>query len=291
MRRVKEIEDERPQPKRRRAPPAWWRPVRRWGPAALALAALGGGAGWIAATGGFGLFKEDAGRTMLEASARSGLAVREVFVEGRVRTPAGELLAAVAVDRGAPILAVDLNAVRQRVERLSWVRRAVVERHLPDTVLVSIVEREPVARWQIGGRFVLVDAEGATIPVEVSPFAALPLVVGDDAPAHAAALVAMLAEEPELARRVKAAVRVSGRRWNLVLDRLEGGIDVRLPEENADAAWRRLARYSREENLLDRRLTMIDLRVPDRLVIGTTPTEPVKPVNERRRGAAPGKDA
>ena len=42
-------------------------------------------------------------------------------------------------------------------------RVARVERHLPDTIRVSIVERVPVAIWQRKGDFVLVDASGVVI--------------------------------------------------------------------------------------------------------------------------------
>jgi cell division septal protein FtsQ len=41
-----------------------------------------------------------------------------------------------------------------------------------------------------------------------------------------------------------------------------------LPETQATAAWRRLARLEREHGLLERKVEMIDLRLPDRLVVG-----------------------
>ena len=100
---------------------------------------------------------------------------------------------------------------------------------LPDTLVVEIVERRPLALWQHDKKFALIDEEGQVIVRDdVGPFRDLMVVVGEDAPANATALVQMLASEPELMRRVKAAVRVGGRRWNL---RLADGIDVKLPED------------------------------------------------------------
>lgn len=42
---------------------------------------------------------------------------------------------------------VDLEQVRNSLEKLPWVREARVERRWPDTLVVSLVEHEPMARW------------------------------------------------------------------------------------------------------------------------------------------------
>ena len=71
-------------------------------------------------------------------------------------------------------------------------------------------------------------------------------------------------DQPELMRRVSAAVRVGGRRWNI---RLDNGIDVRLPEENPALAWARLAEYERIHKVLAKDIGVLDLRLPDRLIV------------------------
>ncbi len=94
--------------------------------------------------------------------------------------------------------------------------------------------------------------------------ASLMVVVGEDAPANATALVRMLASEPDLMARVKAAVRVGGRRWNL---HMADGIDVKLPEQDPERAWQRLGDYQRKHRLLDKPVRVLDLRFDDRLVV------------------------
>ena len=54
------------------------------------------------------------------------------------------------------------------------------------------------------------------------------------------------------------------RRWNL---RLTNGIDVRLPETNVAAALDRLVELDRDKKLLSRDITMVDLRLPDRVTV------------------------
>lgn len=219
-----------------------------------------------------GWLERQAERTAVAAyrlTADAGFAVEDVLVEGRGRTDRSAILAALKVQRGTPILTIDPRAARARLEALPWVRRATVERRLPKLVYVRLAERNPLALWQLDGKLSVIDRNGEVIPgMSAKQFAELPLVVGQGAPSHAAALVAMLDREPELRPLVTAAVRVSGRRWNL---QLRGGIDVRLPETDPAEAWVQLARLDREHGLLERDVVAIDLRLPGRLVVRTTP--------------------
>src|SRR5262245_13832436 len=157
--------------------------------------------------------------TMVEATGLVGFTVSDVTVEGRETTDPETILAALAAGPGTPILAVSPKRAKQQLETLPWVRTAVIERRLPGTLYVRLVERKPLALWQHGGKHELIDRDGAVIAVrDLSRFARLPTVVGDDAASKAAALLDMLAREPDLVARVTAAIRVDGRRWNLRVD-------------------------------------------------------------------------
>jgi cell division protein FtsQ len=74
-------------------------------------------------------------------------------------------------------------------------------------------------------------------------------------------------------------VRVAGRRWNL---RLDNGVDVELPEDDAAGAWHRLAELDKSDAILKRNIQAIDLRLPDRLVVRLVP-EPPKPAAKKGR--------
>jgi cell division protein FtsQ len=208
-----------------------------------------------------------------QATARLGLRVRQVLVEGRQKTPDALLRAALGVDRGDPLLTFSLADARARIESIRWVQSASIERRLPDTILVLLKERRPFAVWQHDGRYVLIDRAGETVTdSDVATFANdLPLVVGVGAPAAAAALIDALATQPALQARVVAAVRVGERRWNL---RMRNGMDVLLPEAALPQALAKLAELDAAHKLLDRPLEAIDLRLPDRLVIRTTEDPP-----------------
>ncbi|MFZ5790714.1 MAG: cell division protein FtsQ/DivIB [Pseudomonadota bacterium] len=242
--------------------------LMRWGVAALGAALIAGGlwsfwpSRWVARQ------QAALGDGLLALSADVGLRLERVMVEGRRETPVEQIVAAVGATKGAALLALDPDAIRARLRALPWVKTASVRRGFDGTLTLSLEEFEPFALWQRDGKFYLVDREGETIAADPGRFDRLLVLVGDNAPQHAADLVAMLGLEPELKARVRAAVWVGDRRWNL---RFDNGIDVKLPETDPTSAWLELARMEREQGVLKRDLVSIDLRLPDRAVVRLAP--------------------
>jgi cell division protein FtsQ len=249
--------------------------------AALALTGLAGGVWRLARSGILVRAEAVAAARTTHIGAELGFAVENVSVTGRERESRHDILDAVGAARGAPILNLDLAAAKSRLEALPWVRTADVERLLPDTIFVHLAERHPLALWQRQEKLALVADDGTVMAGQnIDAYGSLIVIVGDDAPKLAPQLFAMLASEPALCPHVAAAVRVGGRRWNLKLD---SGIDVALPEEDADAAWHRLAALDRSESLLERNLLAVDLRLPDRLVV-RLPPEPKSSAKKKTGG-------
>ncbi len=250
---------------RKQRAPRWLLRLRR--PAIMGAVAL------IVLSGGVGAWRSgglDAlGGAVLAWTGSAGVAVRDVLVAGRVETPAAEILTALDVRKGSPLLAFSPAAARERLLALGWVRDARVERRFPNVVYVHLEERRPAAIWQNAGRLALVDETGAVIGDEaVARFSSLRVIVGPDAPEQFATLFAALETRPEMLEHVTAALRIGGRRWNL---RLANGMTVLLPEQDIATAWRVLADAVRDSALLERDLVHIDLRIPDRLVLRLTP--------------------
>jgi cell division protein FtsQ len=258
-----------------------------WG-APLALAAgLAGGAVLSGAVPGRASSGQDFGSAALALTGRLGLVVSDIEVEGRATTDTATVLAALDAHQGTPILAVNPSRAKAQLEALPWVSSAAIERRLPGTLYVRLVERRPLAVWQHDGKQELIDRDGTVIPVtDLSRFAKLPTVVGDDQARHGAAqLIDLLANEPDLAARVTAAVLVGDRRWNL---RIDNAIDVLLPEDDMSGAWARLADLERTKKLLQRDVQTVDLRLPDRLVMRVADPAP-KEAPGPKKTHAPGK--
>lgn len=206
---------------------------------------------------------------LLNATGFTGLQVAEIHIEGRANTPEQLLRATLGVSVGDPILGFSVEQAARRIERLSWVDHATVERRLPGTIVVQLQERRPFAIWQNQGKFVLIDRAGQVVANEnVSDFRQFPLLVGPGAPDGAAALIDALNVHPGITARVVAAIRVGERRWNL---QMKSGMEVLLPEGHEAAALDRLSALEEQHKLLDRPLAQIDMRLPTMLVLHRIP--------------------
>lgn len=267
-------------PARRRAPPRWLKPVLRAAAAALAAGAVIGGLWWFDHTGHTTAVARWFDTTVTKVGAGFGLSVREVLVQGRTESDRAAVLKAIGTTRGEPILSFDPQTAKARLEALPWVRKASVERRLPDTIFVRLDERKPFALWQKDGQLALVDREGEVVQhTGLERFGQLPLIIGDGAPAHAPALFAILATEPELRNRITAMTRVADRRWSLTFD---NGIELHLPEQDVGRAWAKFAQLERNQGLLSRDIAVVDLRLPDRLVVRLSP-DAARPKQESPR--------
>jgi cell division protein FtsQ len=262
---MRKVTRPRPNRPRRRRMSRNLRRAVLWGAPLALVAGIGAGAllsGWSPA----GTSSQDLASAALSATGELGLVVDNIEVEGRTTTDTATILAALGAHAGTPILAVSPTRAKEQLEALPWVRSALIERRLPGTLHVRLVERKPLAVWQHDGKQELIDRDGTVIPVtDLSRFAKLPTVVGgDDARHGAASLVELLASEADLAARVTAIVLVGDRRWNV---RIDNAIDVLLPEDDAAGAWSKLARLERTSQVLQRDVQTVDLRLPDRLVM------------------------
>jgi cell division protein FtsQ len=216
-------------------------------------------------SGRLAIVADDVSARFMTLSAASGFRIENVEVVGREQTDRKALLAAAGLKRGDPILAFSPEAARQRIEAMSWVASAAVERRLPDTVAITIVERKPIALWQHNDKFALIDANGDNLgAVADDTTSTLPRVVGGDAPAHASALLSMLATHPDIAKRVQASNWIGSRRWDLKMD---NGVEVKLPEDGVAEALQQLDDAEASSRILERDVAMIDLRLAGKMIV------------------------
>ena len=83
-------------------------------------------------------------------------------VDGDAIAPS-DLEQAVGVSPGEKLLHVSVSRLRNSINKLPFAESSVVERRFPDSVIIRLVERKPVAVWQTDHRFVLVDKNGKPV--------------------------------------------------------------------------------------------------------------------------------
>lgn len=197
-----------------------------------------------------------------------GFVVKRVEISGLTHMSEADLRSALGIHPGDPIFAFDMDEARGRLAELGSVKSVSVARQLPDGVVIHVEEREPYALWQFNGQLRVIGRDGVVITdQEADRFAGLPVVVGEGADRAVAPLIDMMSGDPALRNRVRAAVRVGDRRWDIVFD---NGMRARLPGDGELRAWHRLTRLVKDRDLLSRAVHVVDLRLDDRVVLRLT---------------------
>ena len=193
-------------------------------------------------------------------AADAGFGIASVHLAGNRRTPPATILAALGFEPGQSIFDADVHAARERLMQLEWVSQADVSRRYPDSISVRIVEKRPYALWQAPDGLHVIDRSSKPISfARMEDYPHLPLFVGS-IPQGGENLVAAIAQHRAVVARVRAMQRVSGRRWNLILD---DGVVVKLPEEGWRQQLDALEHLIVDKSVLERDITEIDLRSPD----------------------------
>ena len=176
------------------------------------------------------------------------------------------------VDQRLPIsrFDLDMDALRIKAESLDAVDSALVKVGTGGVLQITITEREPVFVWRADAGLMLIDATGHRIAglTERADRADLPLIAGDGADKAVTEATEILHAAGPLASRVRGLLRISERRWNLILDRDQ---TVLLPAQNPIGALEALIALNQAEDLLARDLASIDLRNEHRPVLRLAP--------------------
>lgn len=247
----------------------------------------------VAAVGGIAMLlgvPAMAGQKAAEVAANAGFEVQKVEVRGVERMDELPVynIALGQVDRS--MLSLDLPKVRDEMLKLGWVKDARISRRLPDTLVVDIVERDPVAVWQHDGQLHLIDVQGVVLQsVSTDAMPDLPLVVGPDANRQTAGLNKLMENAPALKPMLAGATWVGNRRWDL---RFQSGETLSLPEGDRASATAlvNFARMDGVNRLLGRGIVKFDMRDPDRFILRLPQNQVSDKVETRAQPAPQGEE-
>jgi cell division protein FtsQ len=212
--------------------------------------------------------------------AQAGFAIGDITLAGADRTSAADAYAALGIERGQSIFAVNASEARARLLDLPWVADAEVRRSLPNTLAVRLIEKRPFALWQSEKSVVVIERSGDVITgADTGSFDNLPLFVGNGAPEAAASFLDAVRPYRAVFARMQTIQRMGERRWDLLL---AGGVTVKLPEEAWESQLAELEMLIVEKAILERDIEMIDLRYPDNYVFKLHNGDS-RPVSRERR--------
>ena len=193
-----------------------------------------------------------------ELSSKLGFTIDDIIVRGHKRTSIQDIANIITNTRQDNILEQDLDEIRYKIEQLPWVKNALVKRSF------------------LNEKFHPIDENGQVIEAPFTPTKPILLIVGLGAPEHINELLSIIDDGSEIFKRVKAANYISERRWDIILDHIEGGITIKLPEKGVKEAWEKLKKLNESKNILKRKLTKIDLRLKGKIIITIEKTQKKK---------------
>lgn len=207
--------------------------------------------------------------SLSDALARSfGFGIESIAVAGNTELQREEVIALSGINLQASLPFLDPKAVQARLMQVPLIAEASVGKLYPDRLKIDIKERVPFAIWQQDGHVQVIAADGTPIEnLNDARFLRLPHVVGKGANLRVKEFVALLDSAPDLAGQIRAGTLVSGRRWTL---KLQNGVDVKLPEEGAEAALKAFSNLEHAAHISGRAVLAIDLRIPDRVIVRLT---------------------
>jgi len=163
------------------------------------------------------------------------------------------------------IFDVNLSTIYNKILQNSWVKEAYIERELPNTIKIKIKENKPIAIWQKEKDNKLVTASGdviyhGNVQIFKNDF---PIIKGRKSRENISSMLSILDTNKNLSKNIWSLTFINQRRWDLYFKQ---GLVVRMPAQNVNKAWNKIIKLQQNYNILNLRLTELDLRNPKQLL-------------------------
>lgn len=200
----------------------------------------------------------------------AGFAIKKIEIYGNEQVSNDQILQAMMQNELSdiskyPIVMLSLRQVSNNLKDIKWIEKISIKKQLPDTVIINVKERQASALWQKNNKVWIADKKGVLIHQNISKYTNLPIIVGQNEEKDIVEVFDIMEANSKLHNQVTSFTKVGNRRWDAKLD---NGILVKLPEKAPVKAWKKLAEFDQEKQLLAKNIKYIDMRIEGQLVVG-----------------------
>ncbi len=195
----------------------------------------------------------------------SVFSVKHIDVSGNHFVQKDEIILKSGLKKSDSIFSNSVENIRSLILEIDELKNVMVMRKFPDTYKIYVSERKPIAYLKRGNKLLFVDEDSNAFPIKRIPYDKnLAILTGKNAEAEVSDLFSILNKFPVLKEHIAFCNRVSERRWNI---QTKANILIKLPEKNILSALSYLEKNSRGEFCFQKGISIIDLRINDRVII------------------------
>ena len=195
----------------------------------------------------------------------NGFKIKNILISGTHNLSQDYLRNIINTQNHINILNVNLHTIYNKIIQNSWVEETYVERILPDTIKIKVLEKKPIAIWQNHKGNKLITINGDVIShANVNKFKnSFPIIKGEKSKENISTILKILETNKNFAKNIWSLTFINQRRWDLHFNQ---GLIVRLPSQDVIKAWQKIIKLQTNYNILNLRLTEIDLRNPEQIL-------------------------
>ena len=195
----------------------------------------------------------------------NGFKIKNILISGTHNLSQDYLINIINTQNHINILNVNLHTIYNKIIQNSWVEETYVERILPDTIKIKVLEKKPIAIWQNQNGNKLITVNGDVIyHANINKFKnSFPIIKGEKSKENISSILKILETNKNFAKNIWSLTFINQRRWDLHFNQ---GLIVRLPSQDVIKAWQKIIKLQTNYNILNLRLTEIDLRNPEQIL-------------------------
>ena len=195
----------------------------------------------------------------------NGFKIENVLITGTQNLSNNYIKDIIEIYKDGSIFNIDLSSIYNKIKQNSWVKEVSVERVLPNIIKIKILENQPIAIWQNKKNNKLITANGDIIfDGNVNDFKNdFPIIKGNKSKENISSILEILETNQNFYENIWSLTFINERRWDLHFNQ---GLVVRLPSKDIKKAWEKIIKLHKNYNVLNLKLTEIDLRNPKQIL-------------------------
>ncbi len=196
---------------------------------------------------------------------KNGFKIENVLITGTRNLSNNYIKDTVEIYNDGSIFNIELSSIYNKIKQNSWVKEVSIERILPNIIKIKILENQPIAIWQNKKNNKLITANGDIIyDGNVNDFKNdFPIIKGNKSKENISSILKILEINQSFYENIWSLTFINERRWDLHFNQ---GLVVRLPSKDIKKAWEKIIKLQKNYNVLNLRLTEIDLRNPKQIL-------------------------